>query len=97
MALHVPQNCCLNSIISKSKEAKVLKHGNHIQSVVLYKTVKFFLVKVTQVVSKLGNKKLIVQISHKRLLNQANGYILLETYNEEEIMEFSQKCSCAEI
>ena len=41
----LPQNWCLNSIISKSEEATVLKHDNHIQSVVLYKTEKFFLVK----------------------------------------------------
>ena len=75
----LPQNWCLNSIISKSKEATVLKHGNHIQTVVLYKTEKFFLVKATQIASKLGNKKLIVQISHERLLNQANGCILLGT------------------
>ena len=53
----LPQNWCLNSIISKSKEATVLKHGNHIQSVVLYKAEKFFLVKATQIASKLGNKK----------------------------------------
>ena len=53
----LPQNWCLNSIISKSQEATVLKHGNHIQSVVLYKTEKFFLVKATQIASKLGNKK----------------------------------------
>ena len=46
-----------NSIISKSKEATVLKHGNHIQSVVLYKTEKFFLAKAAQIASKLGNKK----------------------------------------
>ena len=75
----LPQNWCLNSIISKSKETTVLKHGNHIQSVVLYKTEKFFLAKATQIASKLGNKKLIVQISHERLLNQANGCILLGT------------------
>ena len=72
----LPQNWCLNSIISKSKEATVLKH---IQSVVLYKTEKFFLVKATQITSKLGKKKLIVQISHKRFLNQVNGCILLGT------------------
>ena len=53
----LPQNWCLNSIISKSTEATVLKHGNHIQSVVLYKTEKFFLAKATQIASKLGNKK----------------------------------------
>ena len=53
-------------IISKSKEATALKHGNNIQNVVLYKTEKFFLVKVTQIASKLGNKKLIVQISHEK-------------------------------
>ena len=50
----LPQNWCLNS---KSKEATVLKHGNHIQSVVIYKTEKFFLAKATQIASKLGNKK----------------------------------------
>ena len=32
-----------------------------------------------QITSKLGNKKLIIQISHKRLLNQVNGCILLGT------------------
>ena len=68
---------CVCVIISKSKEVTVLKHGNHIQSVVLYKTEKFFLAKATQITSELGNKKLIVQISHERLLNQANGCILL--------------------
>ena len=75
----LPQNCCLNSIISKSKEATVLEHGNHIQSVILYKTEKLFLAKATQIASKLGNEKLIIQISHERLLNQANGCILLGT------------------
>ena len=75
----LPPNWCLNLIISKSKEAIVLKYGNHIQNVVLYRTEKFFLAKVTQIASKLGNKKLFVQISHERLLNQANGCILLGT------------------
>ena len=63
----LPQNWCLNSIISKSKEATVLKHEN----VVLYKTEKFFLAKATQITSKLGNKKLIVQISHERLFESS--------------------------
>ena len=74
----LPQNWCLNSIISKSEEATVLKHGNHTKHGSLQDR-KFFLVKATQIASKLGNKKLIVQISHERLLNQANGCILLGT------------------
>ena len=53
----LPQDWRLNSIISKSKEATVLKHGNHIQSVVLYKTEMFFLAKATQIASKPGNNK----------------------------------------
>ena len=68
----LPQN--LNS---KPEEATALKHGNHIQNMVLYKTEKFLLTKVTQIANELGNKKLIVQISHERLLIQANGFILL--------------------
>ena len=72
-------NLCLNSIISKSTEGTPLKHGNHIQNMVLYKTEKFFLAKVTQIASELGNKKIIVQISHEKLFNQANGCTLLGT------------------
>ena len=75
----LPQNWCLNSIISKSKEATALRLGNHIQNMVLYKTGKFLLAKAAQIASKFGNKKLIVQISHERLLNQANDIVLLET------------------
>ena len=62
----LPQNWCLNSIFSKSEEATALKHGNHIQNVVLYKTEKFFLAKVTQIMSEFGNKKLIVHRSHTK-------------------------------
>ena len=34
----LPQNCCLNSIITKSKQVAALKLGNLRQTVALYKT-----------------------------------------------------------
>ena len=53
----LPQNCCLNLIISKSKQAACLKLGNLRQKVVLYKTGKFFQVSMAHMVCKLENKK----------------------------------------
>ena len=94
----LPQKCCLNSIISKSKQVAAIKLGNPVQKVDLYKMSRFLQANVAQIVSKFENKKLIVQVLHERLSNQANGMVLLETQNEEEItLEFSQNCSCVEI
>ena len=94
----LPQNCCLSSIISKSKQAAAPKHASLIQKVALYKVGKLFQAKAARVASKFENKKLIVQILHERLLSQTNDIVLLETSNEEEIMlEISQNCSCVEI
>ena len=76
----LPQNCCSSSIIPKSKQAASHKLGNLKQTVVLYKTgnssyrqtwLKWGV--------KLKTKKLTIQILHERLLNQANGRVLLET------------------
>ena len=73
---------CVTTKLVLSQNLKKLQLSNMIiiiQNTVPYKTEKFFLVKATQIASKLGNKKLIVQVSHERLLNQANGCILLGT------------------
>ena len=75
----LPQNCYLNSIIKKSKQATALKFSSLIQKVDLYKTGKFLQANVAQIASKFENKKIIVQILHERLLNQGNGIALLET------------------
>ena len=45
----LPQNCCLSSIISKSKQAASHKLGNLRQIVVLYKTGKFLQASVVQI------------------------------------------------
>ena len=46
----LPQNCCLSSIISKSKQAASHKLGNLRQKVVLYKTGKFLQASMAQTV-----------------------------------------------
>ena len=53
----LPQNCCLNSIITKSKQVAALKLGNLRQTAALYKTGKFLQASVAQVAFKFGNKK----------------------------------------
>ena len=45
----LPQNCCLSSIISKSKQAASHKFGNLRQTVVLYKIGKFLQASVAQI------------------------------------------------
>ena len=53
----LPQNCCLNSIISKSKQAAAPKLDSLIQKVALYKVGKLFQAKAARVASKFENKK----------------------------------------
>ena len=74
-----PQNCHLNSIISKSKQATALKLINLRQKVDLYKTDKVFQASTARVANKFENKKLHVQIWHKKVWSQANGITQLET------------------
>ena len=50
-------NLCLNSIISKSKQATSHKLGKLRQKVVLYKTGKFLQVSVAQIAFNFENKK----------------------------------------
>ena len=45
----LPQNCCLSSIISKSKQAASHKLGNLRQTVVLYKTGKLLQASMAQI------------------------------------------------
>ena len=45
----LPQNCCLSSIILKSKQGASHKLGNLRQTVVLYKTGKFLQASVAQI------------------------------------------------
>ena len=89
----LPQDCCKIRLSQNLNNASY-KRGNLRQKVVLYKIGKFLQVSVVQVVFKL------VQILHKRLLNQViiKGIIVPETQSEEEIMwEFQQKCLCMKI
>ena len=46
----LPQNCCLSSIISKSKQAASHKLGNLRQTMVLYKTGEFLQASVALIV-----------------------------------------------
>ena len=76
--------CYLKSIISISKQVATLKVDNLRQTVVRYKIGKFFQATMAHTACKfvkLKTRKVIIQISHKRHLNQANGTTLLETYN----------------
>ena len=50
-------NLCLNSIISKSKQATSRKLGKLRQKVVLYKTGKFLQVSMAQIAFNFENKK----------------------------------------
>ena len=72
------------------KQVAILKVGTLRQTVVLYKIGKFFQATMAHTACKFVNlktRKVIIQISHKRRLNQANGTTLLETYEEELILE----------
>ena len=57
VCLCVTTKCCLNSIISTSKQATALKLGNLGQTVVLYKTGKFFQANMAHIACKCENKK----------------------------------------
>ena len=53
----LPQKCCLNSIISKSKQVAAIKLGNPVQKVDLYKMSRFLQANAAQIASKFENKK----------------------------------------